>query len=430
MNTCNVIGSFVNGFGGIYLLFKIFNEKLNFKNYKTYLYSLIFVIFSILIFIYVSNYLRLIVNFLFLLILSIILFKRKVSKLIIGTLFVQFTMCISELIILVLILPIYATNSLIFLKLRGNFILNIIITLISIILINDKRYINLLKSIENFIYNINSKSIYLILLFFVISLNLILAVTYFSQNFVIIFFVNIFFINIYTIILYMVLMEKNSNIKFKIENEALMKNLNEYEKMLDYQRVANHENKNQLLIIKIMIGKSDKKLIEYINEIIKDKREDNEELYSKVKKLPTGGLQGIIYQKMLIMEENEIRVFLSIDKRIKNIDFSLIDIKTNYDLCRIIGIFLDNAIDESKKVEKKEININIYFDKYFIIEISNYFEGNLDVEKIYNKGYSTKGKGHGYGLTLVKNIIEQNKNIINENKIEKNIFTQIIKIKM
>lgn len=84
----------------------------------------------------------------------------------------------------------------------------------------------------------------------------------------------------------------------------------------------------------------------------------------------------------------------------------------------------------NQKSRKKEININIYFDKYFIIEISNYFEGNLDVEKIYNKGYSTKGKGHGYGLTLVKNIIEQNKNIINENKIEKNIFTQIIKIKM
>lgn len=53
------------------------------------------------------------------------------------------------------------------------------------------------------------------------------------------------------------------------------------------------------------------------------------------------------------------------------------------------------------------------------------------MDKIDNAGYTTKGKGHGYGLALVNKILEENKDILeNERMIEKNTFTQCLKIKL
>ena len=202
--------------------------------------------------------------------------------------------------------------------------------------------------------------------------------------------------------------------------------------MLDYQRVNNHENKNQLLVIKSMIEKKDKKLMDYINEIIKEKREDNEIVYNMAKRIPSGGLQGLIYQKMLLMQEKNIEISLDINNKVRKIDFEKLSAKMNYDICRIVGIIIDNAIEETVKFDKKEreIIISMYIDDDFIIEVSNRIKDDIDLNKIYEKGYTSKKKGHGYGLSLLKKIVDENEQIRNEVKIVNNIFTQIVKIKM
>ena len=181
-----------------------------------------------------------------------------------------------------------------------------------------------------------------------------------------------------------------------------------------------------------MVERNDKKTIEYINEIIKEKREDNELMYTKAKRIPTGGLQGLVYQKMLVMQENYINVVLDVSSNVRKIDFSKLSSKMNYDICRIMGIILDNAIEETIKFNRKEreIVISMYIDELFVIEVSNRIKDNIELNKIYDKGYTSKEKGHGYGLSLLKKIIDENTNITNELKIINDIFTQIIKIKM
>ena len=184
--------------------------------------------------------------------------------------------------------------------------------------------------------------------------------------------------------------------------------------MLDYQRVNNHENKNQLLVIKSMIEKNNDNVIEYIDEIIKEKREDNEFVYNKTKRIPSGGLQGLIYQKMLLMQEKNIEVNLDINSKVRKVDLENLSSKMNYDICRIVGIIIDNAIEETAKFNKKdrEIIISMYVDDMFIIEVSNRIKDDLDLIKIYDKGYTSKEKGHGYGLSLLKKIVDENDNLL------------------
>ena len=97
-----------------------------------------------------------------------------------------------------------------------------------------------------------------------------------------------------------------------------------------------------------------------------------------------------------------------------------------------MGVFLDNAIEAVKKIKKKEILVEIYtMDTNLCIDITNNFKGNLDLNKISNIKYTTKGEGHGYGLTLVENILnEESEKLENERSINRDTFTQTLKIKM
>ena len=47
-------------------------------------------------------------------------------------------------------------------------------------------------------------------------------------------------------------------------------------------------------------------------------------------------------------------------------------------------------------------------DKNIVFKISNTFSNEINMDKIDEEGYTTKGKGKGYGLALVKDLIANN----------------------
>lgn len=93
-------------------------------------------------------------------------------------------------------------------------------------------------------------------------------------------------------------------------------------------------------------------------------------------------------------------------------DFSKLDIKT-YELARILGILLDNAIEATKSCKKKKINMVFQSGKSEDrIRISNtYKEDGLEISKIFEKGFSTKEKSRGLGLWEIKQILQNNSNL-------------------
>lgn len=100
------------------------------------------------------------------------------------------------------------------------------------------------------------------------------------------------------------------------------------------------------------------------------------------------------------------------------IDLKTLNIKT-YDLTRILGILLDNAIEACNKCDEKDIYITIRKDnkvsrQLFVIE-NTYSNKNVDTDRIFEKGYTSKieddGKNHGLGLWEVRQILNKNNNL-------------------
>ena len=180
-----------------------------------------------------------------------------------------------------------------------------------------------------------------------------------------------------------------------------------------------------------MLHKTNKKAISYIDSIVDNKLKDDEKIMYEASKIPAGGLRGLVYSKILTMKDLNIKYNLKISNDIKTVDLIKIDDYLMLDICKIIGVYLDNAIQEVENLEQKYINIELYLDcENLVISISNNYKGVIEIDKIEQKGYSSKGKNHGYGLALAKDIIENNKHLLNEKRITKEIFSQILKIKM
>ena len=203
--------------------------------------------------------------------------------------------------------------------------------------------------------------------------------------------------------------------------------LRELEQVLNNYRVDNHENKNQLLTIRNMT--SNKKVINFIDTILNNKIKDNANIMHETSILPSGGIRGLIYSKMLVMANKDIECELDVEQAIRIVDMKEYSDELVLDICKILGIFLDNAIEEVETLDDKYIFIEMYMeDKSIITSITNTYNHDLDPDDIYQLGYSTKGKNHGYGLSLVRKIINKNDKLNTYHKISDNEFTQILEI--
>lgn len=200
--------------------------------------------------------------------------------------------------------------------------------------------------------------------------------------------------------------------------------------MMTKYRILNHENKNLLSTIRNMIVTNQKNIPEYIDGIIKDNHTDDEKLLNKTSVIPSGGLRATIYTEIMKIKSQNISYDLDISRDIKTEDLIELDNATTIDVCKILGVFIDNAIEEVRNLKKKNIVISFYTqDNDIYIKISNNYKSRIDINKIYDAGYTTKGEGHGYGLSLVKKLIDNNEKLDNKTEINKEIFSQILIIK-
>ena len=425
---CGVIMAVTN----VYMWNKLHDEKIDFKNYKVYLVGIVLSILLILNFSFINSYLRILTLVIVMILCNYFLFTKDKNANIVIPIIAELILIIAEVIISILFVTLLKLEgNAIFIKYSGTIIINLFVGVISILLVNLKLFKNITNKVIDIIDNINKNVLIIVLGVLIIIINFLLMVPYYRirTSYIVIF--NAITIVVYSFIVFKMFEEKSRYIKMNNKYNMTNTTLKELEQNVTRLKITNHENKNQLLTIRNMIkkGEDGKSLIKHIENIVNTKIKDDETLMFQTSTITNSMISSIVYSKMLTMKENDVDVDLIISRDIKDLYLSDIPDELAVEVCKIIGVYLDNALEEVSKYEEKIINIEFYAEKKTLcIAISNNFEGEIDFEKMDNPGYTTKENGHGYGLSLAREIIESNDRLSSEREIKDNIFKQILKI--
>lgn len=214
----------------------------------------------------------------------------------------------------------------------------------------------------------------------------------------------------------------NYEMKIEEQNQQAFYNESLALTLQDLRRIK-HDQANHLTVINSMLHMNKyKEAVSYLKEII-----DANEVNTAVFNIKNAGLFGIITSK--INKANKLGIRFDL-KTIGTIE-SIPNVKIS-DLCEILGIYLDNAIEAAQDCHNKLVEMSIMVtDTNIDITIMNSCLEEPIIDKIKVDGYSTKGTDRGHGLMIVEKILLKYNdilNIIRFNK-EKMQFVQTLKIK-
>ena len=150
-------------------------------------------------------------------------------------------------------------------------------------------------------------------------------------------------------------------------------------------------------------------LTEYFEDMKKDCKITNNLAILNPRIINNPGIYSLLNNKYFKATNSgitfDIEFFLDLNKLKINI----------YEFSRILGILIDNAIEEAEKCNEKIVKLNFLRENRnnrASITIKNtYTNKNVDIEKIFNKGESGKKHHSGIGLWEVRNYIKKSKNL-------------------
>ena len=403
------------------------NKKINIKNISFILFMSIFSTINTL-----NNYTfsKILIFYLLLLVTLKFIFDQDFKSIIIKALIVYIIIMFVETICSILLLALPFSNAL---ELNNSsiykFLISTLIMLISCLVLYIKKIRKFIKKISKILINKNAFHIIIVLIMILLFLSTITfknalnfrSITHFIIN-IFLFIIIIFAYSISVINMY----KRN---KAEEKEEILLTFIKKYEFIVDKDRINRHEMLNNLLVLKSFENKSSKEYLTLIDNFIKEYKSTTSNILKNLHKLPSG-LKGIIYYKLYDMEKEGIKTFIKISsKSVSKLDKMEVNIYSK--ICKIVGILLDNAIEGTKICKNKNISIDMYENKNSIfIEIINTANiKNIDLNKINEKNYSSKGKNRGYGLYLVNKMVNSSSELELEQKLINNSFVSILKIK-
>lgn len=179
--------------------------------------------------------------------------------------------------------------------------------------------------------------------------------------------------------------------------------------MVDGVRTLKHDYNNIMQALSGYVStKQYDKLEEHIKKVLQECNVVNNFSVITPELFNEPAIYGIMGAKYFLAVDKDITVDLDVTCDFTKICFSMPE------LSRILGILLDNAMEATEKAKQKYIRFEAKYDKRKnadVIKVINTYDTsiNIDLDKIYEKGVSSKKVKSGIGLWEVKKLVKKNK---------------------
>ena len=212
------------------------------------------------------------------------------------------------------------------------------------------------------------------------------------------------------------------------EHRNIMEYTKHVEEMYEELRAFRHDYVNILASLSGYIENDDMPgLRKYFEENIMPTNERmNQGKYrlQKLSKLKDSAIKGLISNKIIYAMNQGIDVFVDLIDEIKDISVNTID------LCRVLGIYMDNAIEAAKECVDKEIKFNVVKEENSVtfVLMNSFVNHGLSLTDMEKQNVSSKGEGRGLGLNNVNEILSRYDNVNKVTEIKDNYFIQTLVI--
>lgn len=130
-------------------------------------------------------------------------------------------------------------------------------------------------------------------------------------------------------------------------------------------------------------------------------------------------LKGLLYNKIIYAISLGIQVHLDIPNPVTRVSMDHVD------LCRILGIYLDNATEAACQSERKQMDLLFLEETCSTFSIGNTSPSlTLPLSALAAPGTTTKGKDRGTGLYTVSQILEKYPTVLRNMSYHDNYFEQ------
>ena len=130
-------------------------------------------------------------------------------------------------------------------------------------------------------------------------------------------------------------------------------------------------------------------------------------------------VKGLVMSKLVKMNELGIPCRLEAFYPIVEIGMDV------WDFNRCLGILLDNAIEAAQESGQPGVELLLMSQGGFLtVRVANPWEGEIDITRIWEEGYSTKGGERGLGLSSCRKILEKYPGAVLVTSCENKTFVQ------
>ena len=292
---------------------------------------------------------------------------------------------------------------------------------------------NFTKQQSSVIYNLLLFiSVFILVFYNFLSINSVM-----ESNNIPLYYMSISVITFFFILFILISSSLLKNLHIKIEVEAEKQKLEQQKKYIESLEKNNneirkfkHDFNNIILGLEGYITSNEVnniKLRDYFYNNIKNlntKIELDNIVLSHLNNIKVPSIKNLLTNKIISAQNNDFKVNISVEDEIDNFYVN------EMQLSRILGIFLDNSLEAGLELDNNRFIelIILKANKTIVIQITNTFKNtNLDIDKINESGYSTKGENRGIGLSSANDIISKHNMILNT-RIEDYLFKQILTI--